>query len=99
MAALVTIKELRKMNPSDLAKEIRQQSTKVFTLRLGVKLGKEKDSAKYIREKKQLARMKTVYTASVASEASNASLANEAKAANEAKEAKPKKKSSTKKPS
>lgn len=61
MAALTTIKELRTMTPEDLLKEIRAQENEVVKLRLGVKLGKEKDSAKYIRQKKQLARMKTVY--------------------------------------
>jgi ribosomal protein L29 len=50
------------MSPEDLLKEIRQQENAVVKLRLGVKLGKEKDSAKYIREKKQLARMKTVHS-------------------------------------
>jgi ribosomal protein L29 len=62
MATLITIKELCKMSPEDLRKEIVQQENMVVKLRLGVKLGKEKDSAKYIREKKQLARMKTVYS-------------------------------------
>lgn len=62
MAAATTLTELRKMRPEDLLKEIRTQENSVVKLRLGVKLGKEKDSAKYIREKKQLARMKTVLT-------------------------------------
>ena len=62
MSTLITIKELRKMSPEDLHKEIVAQENMVVKLRLGVKLGKEKDSAKYIREKKQLARMKTVYS-------------------------------------
>lgn len=62
MATLTTTKELRNMTPADLAKEIRAKENEVVKLRLGVKLGKEKDSAKYIREKKQLARMKTVHS-------------------------------------
>lgn len=62
MATMTTTKELKKMTPADLAKEIRAKENEVVKLRLGVKLGKEKDSAKYIRERKQLARMKTVYT-------------------------------------
>ena len=61
MAAMTTIKELRKMQPEDLLKEITAQQTLVVKLRLGVKLGNEKNSAKYIAERKQLARMKTVY--------------------------------------
>lgn len=60
MATTTTTKELRKMTQADLAKEIREKEGEVVKLRLGVKLGKQKDSAKYIREKKQLARMKTV---------------------------------------
>lgn len=60
MSALTTIKELQNMTPVDLRKEIAAQDTLVVKLRLGVKLGKEKDSAKYVRERKQLARMKTV---------------------------------------
>lgn len=62
MSSLTSVKELRKMSPEDLLKEIRQQESTVVKLRLGVQLGKEKDSAKYVREKKQLARMKTVYS-------------------------------------
>jgi ribosomal protein L29 len=60
MSSLTSIKELNKMTSEDLLKEIHQQQNAVVKLRLGVKLGKEKDSAKYVREKKQLARMKTV---------------------------------------
>ena len=63
MPSRITIKELQKMTPKDLLKEIYSQENIVVKLRLGVKLGKEKDSAKYIREKKQLARMKTVNSA------------------------------------
>lgn len=48
------------MQEKDLAKEIRDQQNLVVKLRMGVKMQKEKDSAKYIRAKKQLARMKTV---------------------------------------
>ncbi len=60
MSTTTTIKELQNMNDADLQKEIRSQENTVVKLRLGVKLGNEKDSAKYKREKKQLARMKTV---------------------------------------
>ena len=59
MATLTTSTELQKMTAEDLRKEIRSQQTIVAQLRMGVKMGKEKDSAKYIRERKQLARMKT----------------------------------------
>lgn len=62
MAKLVSIIELRKMQPADLRKEIREQEGTVAKLRLGVEMKKEKDSAKYKREKVQLARMKTILT-------------------------------------
>jgi len=59
---MTTTTELRKMQSNDLEKEIREQSVLVAKLRMGVKLGKEKDSAKYQREHKQLARMTTIMT-------------------------------------
>lgn len=62
MAKLISIIELRKMQPADLRKEIREQEGTVAKLRLGVEMKKEKDSAKYKREKVQLARMKTILT-------------------------------------
>ncbi len=62
MAAMTTITELKTMQLHDLRKEILTQENTVLKLRIGVTLGKEKDSARYIRERKQLARMKTVYT-------------------------------------
>ena len=69
MAGKTTIDELRKMQLPDHLKEIIAQQNMVCKLRLGVKLGKEKDSAKYIRERKQLARMKTVYNQNQAEKA------------------------------
>ncbi|MBT4119429.1 MAG: 50S ribosomal protein L29 [Candidatus Peribacter sp.] len=77
MSSLTTIKELNKMSPEDLRKEVIAQENTVVKLRLGVKLGKEKDSAKYIREKKQLARMKTVQSSvsSLPTEAKKAKVA------------------------
>lgn len=60
MAKLATTTELRKMPLADLHKEIKEAEVQVAKLRLGVKLRKEKDTAKYVREKKQLARMKAV---------------------------------------
>ena len=62
MKNTVTIIELRNMTPEDLLKEIREQEHTVLKLRLHVKLGQEKDSAKLKRGKKQLSRMKTVLT-------------------------------------
>ena len=40
--------------------EIAKQGVAIAKLKMGVKLGKEKDTAKYQREKKQFARMCTV---------------------------------------
>jgi ribosomal protein L29 len=62
MASLLSIAELRKMQPKDLLRELREQAATVAKLRLGIKMNKEKDSGKYSREKKQFARMKTVLT-------------------------------------
>jgi len=54
--------ELRKMQLQDLCSDVREQQKLVSKLRLGVKLQKEKDTAKYKNEKKQLARMRTILT-------------------------------------
>lgn len=62
MAGILTIAELHKMNLSDLQREVHEQRTHVAKLRLGIKMKKEKDTAKYRREKTQLARMVTVLT-------------------------------------
>lgn len=60
MATKISIKELKNMPIEDLLREIKEQSAVVAKLRLGVKMNKEKDSAKYKKEKKQMARMKTI---------------------------------------
>jgi len=62
MAATLTMDELKNMNLADLKREIREQSAMVAKLRLGISMKKEKDTAKFKREKKQLARMLTVLT-------------------------------------
>ena len=62
MSKLTSIIELRKMQIKDLQGEVNAQEHLVSKLRLGVKLNKEKNSAKYKGEKKQLARMNTVLT-------------------------------------
>lgn len=48
------------MQHADLARDTRDQRTLVSKLRLGIKLQKEKDTAKYRREKKLLSRMLTI---------------------------------------
>ena len=55
--------ELQKMSIADLTAEIRESNTQLAKLGMGLRLQKEKDSAKYKKEKKHLARMKTVLTA------------------------------------
>ena len=57
---MTSVTELRALQVADLLREIAHQETLVVKLRMGVKMGMEKDSAKYVRERKQLARMKTV---------------------------------------
>jgi len=64
MSNTTTTKELNNMTPADLQKDIRTQEHEVVKLRLGVQMGSEKDSAKYVRAKKQLARMKTALNVS-----------------------------------
>ena len=58
----ITIKELRGMQPTDLRKEIRAQQTTVRKMRIEITMNTEKDTAKYKRERKTLARMMTVLT-------------------------------------
>ncbi|MDO8648605.1 MAG: 50S ribosomal protein L29 [Candidatus Peregrinibacteria bacterium] len=58
--ALASITELKKMGTEDLTREARNQRLLVAKMRMGIKMGKEKDAARYAKEKKQLARMLTV---------------------------------------
>lgn len=62
MAHQVSITELRNMQINDLQKEAASQRSEVAKLGHAVKMRKEKNSAKYKAEKKQLARMETVLT-------------------------------------
>lgn len=62
MSTTVTMEELMKMQHEDLLREVRAQQTMVEKLRIGIKMSKEKDTAKYRREKRQLARMHTALT-------------------------------------
>ena len=61
MAATVSIAELQKMSPRDLQREIRAQRILVARLHMQVRMNKEKDTAKYQRERRQLARMCTAF--------------------------------------
>lgn len=57
MPTTLSLAELRNMTPSDLEKEAHEQKMIVVRLRLGMSVGKEKDTARYRREKKHLARI------------------------------------------
>ncbi len=59
MAHQITYAELLGMQQDDLQKELRAQETLVRKMRIGIAMNKEKDTAKYRREKKILARMHT----------------------------------------
>ena len=63
MSSLFTTKELSGMQTSDLQKEIRSQRSHVQKMRVQITMNTEKDTAKYRREKKALARMMTFLTA------------------------------------
>lgn len=60
MSKYLSTTELHKMSVEDLHTEIRSSRNLIAKLRLGVTLQKEKNTAKYDNEKKQLARMLTV---------------------------------------
>jgi len=53
--------ELKAMQLPDLLKEMKVQELTVEQLRLGIQQQKEKDSARYRREKKVLAQMQTEF--------------------------------------
>jgi ribosomal protein L29 len=55
--------ELLAMPGDELRKELAQQKALVRKMRLGIHLNKEKDTAKYRREKRSLARMLTAQLA------------------------------------
>ena len=59
MATTLSMKELRSMQQSDLQKELQSQRAVVAKLAIGIQMQKEKDTAKYRREKKVLSRMMT----------------------------------------
>jgi ribosomal protein L29 len=95
MAHTLTIQELRNMRPADLQKEIAAQRTLVTKMRLGITMNKEKDVAKYRREKQVLARMHTAFTevqkTSLKSEPAASTVAAPKSAPKKASTAKPKK--------
>ncbi len=57
MAHSLSTKEIRNMQVEDLQREMQTLQLAVHKMRMEIRLKKEKDSAKYRREKKTLARM------------------------------------------
>ena len=62
MSSHASATELLKMTPKELGNEVMQQKMLVAKLKLGIAMGKEKDTARYRRERRQLARMQTALT-------------------------------------
>lgn len=60
MAKTVTTAELRKMSPADLQKEITEKRAETAKMKMAVMARSEKDTAKFRREKKEIARMMTI---------------------------------------
>ncbi|TSC58720.1 MAG: hypothetical protein Greene041619_430 [Candidatus Peregrinibacteria bacterium Greene0416_19] len=60
MTTLSSTAELRNMQVADLERDVRAGRALVRKLRIGIEMNKEKDSARYRREKRQLARMLTI---------------------------------------
>lgn len=60
--------ELQNMQAEDLRREIKAQDLVVEKMRMGIRVQKEKDTAKYRREKRTLARMKTILAQTLAKE-------------------------------
>lgn len=60
MSKTASSTELRKMSASDLRKELAEKRLEVAKMRMSVNQRSEKDTAKYRREKKHIARLLTV---------------------------------------
>ena len=60
MSVTTSIDELRSMQSSDLLRERKVIQAEVAGMRMGLQLKKEKDSARYRRERRALARIETV---------------------------------------
>lgn len=68
MATSVSYTELLKMSAKDLSAEIRENEMNLQKMRMGITMGREKDTARYQRMRRELARMKTALTAKTAEE-------------------------------
>jgi ribosomal protein L29 len=60
MVKLLSTKELRNMPVADLRRDMRNLQGELAKQRMGLQLGKEKNSGTYRAEKRQMARMLTV---------------------------------------
>lgn len=60
MPKSISTTELRAMSASDLRKEITDKRSEVAKMKMGVMLRSEKDTARFRREKKEIARMLTI---------------------------------------
>ncbi|MDD3897065.1 MAG: 50S ribosomal protein L29 [Candidatus Peribacteraceae bacterium] len=62
MTKNVALIELRSMQVADLTREVRGLRNDVAKMKIGIKMGKQKDTGGYRSAKRQLARMLTVLT-------------------------------------
>lgn len=62
MATTLSPIELQKMSLGDLLQEIREHEAQTRKQRIDITMGREKDTARYRRGRRLLARMKTVLT-------------------------------------
>jgi ribosomal protein L29 len=62
MATHLSAKELRNMQTEELQKEVMSKKLLVSKMRIDVQIGSEKDTARFLREKKEFARLMTVLT-------------------------------------
>ncbi len=60
MSTHLSAKELRNMQPEDLRKEIAEKRLVVAKMHIEIEMRSEKDTARFLREKKELARLLTV---------------------------------------
>ena len=60
MATTVTTNEIRKMQIDDLRKDIVEKQVTLAQMRVKVGMGSEKDTAQFLRAKRELARLLTI---------------------------------------
>jgi ribosomal protein L29 len=60
MATTLATKEIRTMQLEDLHKEIREKRTMIAKMQVEIDMRSEKDTAKFLRLKKEIARLLTI---------------------------------------